>query len=399
MKTEYVLSGLSYTRLIEAFNRPESDLYVEICNKAISKMGKFTDQKISCLFNGYVEPEYGKTGESVLKNFYQRHVDSGGLQIITRGMDNTPEVRSKVYAAQKDYDVAMSFDEIPLVLNSGSSSRTATNDRKFSKDWLEYAKKSGQNLAEQAKYFEENNSNCNIYMIAHGNSHETYLGWIDECFNQVPQSLRHRITGVALGSGALGYGEKEELYKSIILQELSNTFDSCHILGVGSASRLAPYLRQMENGSYNFKHLSYDSTSHSMCHVYGSYVNRKGRLERVREFNHSECLKDIETYFSDVIEEYDLNMEYKHLFATAKELKPVLESEELQKWFASVFILVLTGVLNFCKCLDNYDTSKFQILDHLSLDNFYESETIINQKFKSKKIEKEEVTNLLEGII
>ena len=110
---EYVVSGTSYMRLSNpAICRDETN--TEIVNMLINKLVQ--DQfshKFSMLYNGHTESSFGERFKPY--NPYQVHADSGGLQMITLGLDITDELKDKVYENQAKYaDVGMCFDEIPV---------------------------------------------------------------------------------------------------------------------------------------------------------------------------------------------------------------------------------------------------------------------------------------------
>ena len=95
----------------------------------------------------------------------------GGLQIITRGLQNTPEVRDKVYTNQGTYaDIGMAFDEIPVkATQDGKSSKIDTKRRFFDRENFDtYATQTGKNVRAQIEKFIELKSNCRPLLLCMG---------------------------------------------------------------------------------------------------------------------------------------------------------------------------------------------------------------------------------------
>jgi hypothetical protein len=210
------------------------------------------------------------------------HADSGGLQIITRGLQNTPELRDKVYTNQGAYaDIGMAFDEIPVkATKDGKSSKIDTKRRFFDKEnFNNYATQTGKNVRAQIEKFAELKSNCKPFVIIHGASHYTYQQWAETILREVSEPLHNKIGGVAMGSAALGMGQLEDVKRAfyVTLMPFSRPFH-LHILGVGALRRMLPYLLFNQTGLYDNIDISYDSTTHSMSLdnglFYFSYLNK-----------------------------------------------------------------------------------------------------------------------------
>ena len=265
---EYVISGPAYLRLgSEECNDPET--LQMICDMIEKTVHKKNNHDFSLLYNGFTEKNFGKKLQKyrpVIKNI---HADSGGLQIITRGLKNTPEVREQVYENQGTYaDIGMAFDEIPVksTATSGVSSKIDTKRRYFDRENFEsYARQTGKNVKDQIIKFDSLNSKCRPFVILQGAGHDTYNRWAECILEEVPKELHHRIGGVAMGSAALGMGQLEDVKRAFYAT--ITPFEKpmhLHVLGVGALRRMLPYILFSQTGVYDKIDISYDSTTHSM---------------------------------------------------------------------------------------------------------------------------------------
>jgi len=264
---EYTISGPAYLRLgAEQCNDPETlDMINSLILKTCHKQNNHT---FSLLYNGFTEKNFGIKLQKYRPAIKQIHADSGGLQIITRGLQNTPEVRDKVYINQGTYaDIGMAFDEIPVrATKDGKSSKIDTKRRYFDRENFDtYATQAGKNVRTQIEKFVELKSNCRPFVIMHGASHQTYQQWAETILREVSEPLHDRIGGVAMGSAALGMGQLEDVKRAfyVTLMPFSKPFH-LHVLGVGALRRMLPYLLFSQTGLYDGIDISYDSTTHSM---------------------------------------------------------------------------------------------------------------------------------------
>jgi hypothetical protein len=251
----------------EQCEEPET---LEMIKDLISKtVHNKNNHQFSLLYNGFTERNFGKKLQKfrpVIKNI---HADSGGLQIVTRGLSNTPETRNKVYENQGAWaDIGMAFDEIPIKSTnaSGVSSKIDTKRRYVDMDNFEtYARQTGKNVKDQIMKFDSLGSNCRPFIILQGSGADTYKRWGEYLLDEVPAELHHRIGGVAMGSAALGMGPLEDVKRAFYVNSvpLARPFH-LHVLGVGALKRILPYLLFSQTGLYDGIDISYDSTTHSM---------------------------------------------------------------------------------------------------------------------------------------
>ena len=265
---EYVISGPAYLRLgAEQCGEPDVlammlDMFSKVCHNQ-------NNHTFSLLYNGFTEKNFGQKLQKFRPSIKNIHADSGGLQIITRGLKNTPEVRSKVYANQGTYaDIGMAFDEIPVksTSTSGVSSKIDTKRRYVDIDnFDEYARQTGRNVKSQIESFNESGSNCRPFVIMQGASLESYKRWGELVLEEVTPALRYRIGGLAMGSAALGMGQLEDVKRAFYVTQMPFTRPfHLHVLGVGALRRMLPYILFSQNGMYDGIDISYDSTTHSM---------------------------------------------------------------------------------------------------------------------------------------
>ena len=265
---EYVISGPAYLRLgAEQCNDPETlQMIIDMINKTVHNKN---NHQFSLLYNGFTEKNFGNKLQKIRPALKNIHADSGGLQIITRGLQNTPETRNKVYENQGTYaDIGMAFDEIPVKSTSadGTSAKIDTKRRYVDMANFEtYARATGKNVKDQIEKFDSLNSKCRPFIILQGSGADTYKSWGEFLLDEVPKELHHRIGGVAMGSAALGMGPLEDVKRAFYVNSvpLARPFH-LHVLGVGALKRILPYLLFSQTGLYEGIDISYDSTTHSM---------------------------------------------------------------------------------------------------------------------------------------
>lgn len=267
-KLEYVISGPAYLRLGSA--ECEDPDTLNMINDLFSRVvHNQNSHEFSLLYNGFTEKNFGPRLQKFRSSIKHIHADSGGLQIITRGLKNTPEVRDQVYENQGKYaDVGMAFDEIPIksTSTSGKSSKIDTKKRYFDKENFEqYARQTGKNVKDQIIKFDTLQSKCKPFVIMQGADHTTYSKWAELVLAEVPNELHSRIGGVAMGSAALGMGQLEDVKRAFYINLIPFSKPlHLHILGVGALKRMLPYLLFIQTGLYDNLTISYDSTTHSM---------------------------------------------------------------------------------------------------------------------------------------
>lgn len=275
MKFEYVASGTNYTRITtpSAVNDRTNLNYINLCFEQMQG----PDMVFSLLYNAYQEKEFGEIFNNAYgKSVEMIHADSGGLQMVTQGVQQTPQIRADVYENQAKWaDIAMSFDEIPVFTIGDRSKRLDIKNRLFDKNrFEECAKNSGKNLLEQIRYFEKHNSQAKPLLIVQGNDLATYKKWVELALSEIPDYEQRLIGGVAMGGAALGTGFYQDVLKAYYYAYLplpDFLREHVHLLGVGAVSRLLPTIFALQNGDIAPKVVSYDSSTHSSGPEMGRY--------------------------------------------------------------------------------------------------------------------------------
>jgi len=354
---EYVLSGVSFTRILfqEALTDPE--LIQDIADMFDRMNGKGYD--FSLLYNAFSEARFGK----LLKGTYGNHIknlyaDSGGLQAITLGAKITPEMKRKVYLNQSESaSVGMSFDEIPLSMSGDRSKRLDTSGRWFDFNKVDAcAKQSGLNLLEQIEFF--NNAKCSTrpVLICHGNDYDSFMKWADLVIKEIPKDLHQYIGGVALSSGAHGRGTLEDISRAFYYTQLplDVTHKHLHLLGVGSLSRMLPTITFVNNGLYKDTHISFDSTTHSSSPHYGRYCTGSTDINITRHLEPGV----IKSIYDDASKWFDIHCGHKEFFDGVNMASKKFEAKYGKRHSAikSMVIWILSGASNFMENVANTNT-------------------------------------------
>lgn len=278
IKFEYVASGMGNTRWtrmdLERF--PDT---IELIRTTIKSIQGRNNHNFSMLYNGYIERTLGNTLWSRYRDVCMNiHADSGGLQMITRGKVSTDELKASVYEQQAHKStIAMSFDEIPLVLTADKSTFHDMDSRYFDEDLLEEkARESGKNLLKQILYFKEHNAISRPFLIVQGNCLRTYQLWMNYITEEVGLENLNYVAGVASGAASLGQGMLEDFKRFFILEHMQwptelNT-NHFHILGMAITPRFTPLaaLHQKKN-AFEGKTISYDATTQTGAVNRGQY--------------------------------------------------------------------------------------------------------------------------------
>ena len=352
---EYVVSGTSYMRLSNpAVCRDETN--TEIVNMLINKLVQ--DQfshKFSMLYNGHTESSFGERFKPYKP--YQVHADSGGLQMVTLGLDITDELKDKVYENQAQFaDVGMCFDEIPVVLTGDRSDRNDTKQRFFDfENYEELARKTGRNIKRQLEVFDSKESTCKPYIILQGNCVDTYLRWYELLLEQIPTEWHDRIGGVAMGAAALGTGPLEDVKRAFIASEIAKYWPQdkmhLHVLGIGSIRRMLPYLVNLQNGLYKNIQISYDSTTHSRAVETGLFYMGQGTTKFSRKF--SNLYREM---YDNVQQTINLGVELDefHTIMNTPSMKAKEKYGNLNKWIYVRTAFILMSIQNFMKHLKSF---------------------------------------------
>jgi hypothetical protein len=282
-RLEYVLSGAAHCRitLASATIDPAATLIRNVVDKTTDML---QHHNITALYNAFTEVPNGRNMAAGKHFRTPMHADSGGLQIITRKMKADASIRQRVYEAQAKYaGVAMCFDEIPTTVNALASRR------KFDPDLVkEKARATGNNILDQAKYFQKIGTDTKVFIVVQGNCMDTYNQWIEEIVKIIPEDLYPQIGGMSFAATSSGSGELQDI-------ERIYSFANCpapdqwkhklHLLGVGSPTRMLPVLGFMHSGLLDDMLISYDSTTHSSSVTQRRYLSEACKFIECGEGN------------------------------------------------------------------------------------------------------------------
>jgi hypothetical protein len=346
-RLEYILSGTSYTRVHAAMDRPN---IVSLADDIFGRVAKETNHKFGLLYNAFTEPGFGAN----LKKFNvdSIHADSGGLQIITQGLTATADIKDKIYRNQASHaDLGMCFDEIPIKTTGLTSGRNDTTNRFFDPVNLEaMARETGKNIHRQIDVFLEEKSKCKPILIAQGNCYDTYMKWTEYILKEIPQSKHKYIGGVAMGGAALGTGSLEDIERAFFFTQLPLEKNHLHILGVGAAKRLLPYIMFIKNGMYDGVSVSYDSTTHSSGVELGNYFGERSMLSFSRSYNSVYELMHRE---SSKITNIDIPQDEFFKILNTGKTKYIEVGGDVELFYAVRLATIIGSVLNFCKYIDS----------------------------------------------
>lgn len=386
----YVASGLQFAKFLykEALADPKT---TELVGKWFERLNHSNDHVFSVLFNAFTEKKMGPVIENTLKPYvYDVHADSGGLQMISRGMQMTPEVKKQIYATQGRYsDVAMSFDEIPVYTLVQKSVLKDAGNKVFDRSMLiPCAKETAKNLTEQIQFFLDSKTKTRPLAIIQGNCLETARIWADTLFKEVPANMHEAIGGIAIGSPALGVGELEEVKKAFWFTQIP--FDikdkHLHMLGVGAMRRILPTLVFAKSGLFQDTFISYDSTTHTSCNIYGRYYYGKKHPNHQVVYKRPYCQK-YKMMYDDIIEFLPELGEYvkdSHEFHHVLNANPAKYVEE----HGTRIPMILATNAHAISCMNNFTK-------HVS-DALHDDETLfeladvefVDKKTKQKHIDK-----------
>jgi len=371
---DYVASGMSHAKIAtNAFsNSPD---IVEKTNILLREMQGMNDHKYSVLFNGYKEKRVGQIiNDTIRKSVYSVHADSGGLQVITLGKVITPELKEEIYETQAILsDVAMSFDEIPLVLTGNRSAFHDIKSRYYDPDLVEpYAKKSSENLKRQLEKFAELKTKTKPLMILQGNDLAGYQRWMDIHLENIPKELHGAIGGISIGAGALGQGLLEDAERHFIYTQLTgpdNIMTHLHILGVGSVKRMIPLLIYDHTNLLNREvYTSYDSTTHTSGVTMGNYYLKDKLIPLSRNVDKNllavvDCMNSYSHWYGNKFDIHDV-----HSILCVPKLwkeKYGLDNRVYDR-MSIVLTYLFSSILNFTEELNSCYKSKEVLLSKLT---------------------------------
>lgn len=317
MKFEYVFSGLNMSRIHYApFLKYPSN--IKAVQSSLDEINRVKPYFVSGMFNAFYEADRSEAMGTHYRNHFENiHSDSGGLQIITRGMSVTPELKMQVYDTQgKHSDIAMCFDEIPLhvIGDENESSRTNISNKLYvSDDMVNAAKATGRNINDQLRAFATMGTDTKVMMIIQGNNRYDMARWGEIAYGEVDNDLKFKVHGIALADTCMGNGilETVEMCASVPMMNIPDRIKrNIHLLGVGSIARLIPIIELSRTELFSNCNISFDSSSHSQTMVKGKYVNEKGKGVDIGRVLNKDNIKLFSMVYAEIGKHYDHDISF-----------------------------------------------------------------------------------------
>lgn len=403
---EYILSGSSYLGFgQEKVTKDLSPFFLEVMDSFKSQ----TDHKFGILFNALTEEKNGENIHTHLKDSLDSiHADSGGLQMVTLGMEVDSSKKSEIYSIQSRYaTVGMCFDEIPVRTTANVSVTNYTSKKFHIEDLRKCAEETGRNIVTQIEHFQNSGSECKPYLIAQGNCYDTYCQWVQYAMSVIPDDMKPYVGGISVASTSFGSGELEEVEKAFITPHLPYEFNNVHLLGVGSLSRMMPILMLIKSGLYDGKHISYDSTTHSSSVEKGKhYTLNNGVLtpityEKHLSPKHFSMSSDVSRCFGELVDEALIRKVFTNGAGHFR------DRGEINDFFKGKILSCMASILNFCKTVDevvsiNTPASKFvgnklyleSLTQVKTLDDYRSWQHNFGRHLKSNRVSRVEPSNL-----
>jgi hypothetical protein len=265
--------------------------------------------KTSILYNAFTEAPHGIwLKEQNYYGFDEVYADSGGLQMVTRGLPLTAENKLQIYETQKAADFGFCFDEIPLKLKEGidpetGKHRALTDSKLFHpQDFQGCAEATAQNVRNQCEAFE--GTDTKAFYIVQGNTIDEMYRWFESGVKIVGPDLFKNIQGVAPADTCMGNGELESTDMLVGYHRMVQDFGPeytkkhIHLLGVGSPSRLMPAVLLKQSGFIPADvEISFDSSTQSMAYAMGNYLDSDGtRTNKI----HQRVMRMFSRFYDDM---------------------------------------------------------------------------------------------------
>jgi hypothetical protein len=387
LKLEYVASGVSFVRLND---KKIIDCGLNlIINEWINKLQQ--NHKFSLLYNAYQEANY----PDVLKYFdVKLYSDSGGLQMIRKGMELTDEVKEKIYDAQTKSDYAFCFDEIPM-------ERISDTERIIFKDkFFEAGQKTGRNIKKQVDYFRKTNAKTKAFIILQGQEIEDYMNYYKGIRSQLSDEDFEYIEGLSFSvacSGGSNYSTLKAIFASFKIQEFNDLPDRVkkriHYLGFGSTRKFV-LIKELSKHFCPDLNISADSTSATRGYYTGFYQTENKILEitRYNEDYYKGLVKDpvleeVFKYIQNFIKKYNIDVDFeiikKVLIKGTYTQAAKLTEEEFKNYLLMHTLYFLSQVDNVMEGVEKFDinwlenTMKIPYTAFLKVNNIIEADKLI----------------------
>lgn len=366
-KFEYICSAFAcFSKFsLKDFNSNEKNVENAInLLKNIERQNK--NHKFSLLFNSLTEQKLSDIYQKLKPGISNLYCDSGGLQTITRGLNVTDEDKINVYLNQAKYgNYCFAFDYIPVSYSGDYSRILDFNSRWFdTSKFKEYAIQTGKNVKKQIEVFKNQKTKCKIILVLQGNCIETYIHWTELVLSQIKEEDYEYIGGVALGTVAFGNGILQEIERAFVYSQLpiKNIDKQLHLLGVGSVQRLLPILIFLRNGLYEYDtFISYDSTTHSSCAVWGRYFGKNGWLRFPKILDYKKC----QEIYNDIQKKnliQRISLEDFHFCLTSNQNEILKTNIQIATHVQCQMSFIVGSILNFINLVEkSFDSKDFML--------------------------------------
>jgi hypothetical protein len=202
----------------------------------------------------------------------------------------------------------MCFDEIPTIsIGSGTAGRASTGDKLYQPERADAcAIKTANNIKEQCEVLKYSKSK--VFYIVQGNNVDDMISWFNQ--GSTVMSDYSKIGGLALADTCMGNGTLESIEMIVAYNAIRSKFGAdvvknhIHLLGVGSVSRLLPFIYSKGSMLPEDLTVSFDSTSFSMTYMMGKFKNIDN--SNVERYQYKPYFNTILDYIIDQINiEYD----------------------------------------------------------------------------------------------
>lgn len=283
-KFRYIPSAFESAAALLSFYKEYPELCIDIIQK-IKNSVKDDGLELGVLSNAYTEPkeviEYCKLFKP--ENI-KTYTDSGGLQVITRGLNITDEIKLKIYSLQfSNSDYAMCFDELPVVAKGTQIAAFGVPQKYFVDSLFQTCgTQTGKNIVEQIKIFKKleleqpNHNETKILFILQGKDFETLREFCWFAFQEIKKEPDYEkyIGGLSLGNTSntgtanltdflLRFQKEFEFLPDSWLHNL-------HILGAGTITKIFSFFLLPTN-YFDDLILSADSTTQTKSMQFGMF--------------------------------------------------------------------------------------------------------------------------------
>ncbi len=201
-------------------------------------------------------------------------------------------------------------------------------------DHLEAGTATGKNIKDQIETFKELGAKTKVIIIVQGNNKEDMFAFFNRIEKELQPEDYNHIGGIAVADTCIGSGELESVEmiraaKKIAENCHENIRSHLHILGVGSVYRMRPIINLVRSGYIpSFKHISFDSSSHTSCFDYG-LLKTYGKCKALGSWHTPKA----QEHFDNV---YSLYSDYFRKHVSLQEFRDIMFGSDKGAWKYSI---------------------------------------------------------------